>query len=105
MNMTTRFDSPKVILTGGGSRKQAAELLISLHAERTLIVVDPYFAAADFVTDIQSILKTKGIANELFVDFQPDPTDQNVMSGADHFSKMRADSILAIGGGSALDVA
>jgi alcohol dehydrogenase class IV len=105
MNMTTRFDSPKVILSGGGCRKQAAELLISLHAERTLIVVDPYFAAADFVTDIQSILKAKGIANELFVDFQPDPTDQNVLSGAAHFSRMRADSILAIGGGSALDVA
>src|SRR5215471_9437534 len=105
MNMTTRFDSPKVILTGGGCRVQAAELLISLNAERTLIVVDPYFSSADFVIEIQSTLNVKGITNELFIDFQPDPTDQNVLSGADRFSKMRADSILAIGGGSALDVA
>jgi alcohol dehydrogenase class IV len=105
MNMTTRFDSPKVILTGGGCRVQAADLLMSLNAERTLIVVDPYFSAADFVVEIQSTLNAKGIANELFIDFQPDPTDQNVLGGADRFSKMRADSILAIGGGSALDVA
>src|SRR5215831_10339558 len=105
MNMTTRFDSPKVILTGGGCRRQAAELLMSLNAERTLIVVDPYFSTADFVVEIQSTLNAKGIANELFIDFQPDPTDQNVLRGADRFSKMRADSILAIGGGSALDVA
>jgi alcohol dehydrogenase class IV len=78
---------------------------MSLNAERTLIVVDPYFSAAEFVVEIQSTLKMKGITNELFIDFQPDPTDQNVLGGADRFSKMRADSILAIGGGSALDVA
>src|SRR5215471_18276213 len=105
MNMTTRFDSPKLILTGGGCRGQAAELLTSLNAERTLIVVDPYFSSADFVVEIQSTLTAKGITNELFIDFQPDPTDQNVLGGADRFSKMRSDSILAIGGGSALDVA
>src|SRR5215471_5555338 len=105
MNMTTRFDSPRVILTGGGCRGQAADLLVSLNAERTLIVVDPYFSSADFVVEIQSTLNAKGITNELFIDFQPDPTDQNVLGGADRFSKMRSDSILAIGGGSALDVA
>ena len=57
------------------------------------------------MVEIQTTLNGKGITNELFIDFQPDPTDENVLSGADRFSKMRADSILAIGGGSSLDVA
>jgi alcohol dehydrogenase class IV len=70
-----------------------------------LIVVDPFFAAADFVDEMRAALSRKGIASELFTDFQPDPTDQNVLAGAARFSTFGADSILAIGGGSALDVA
>ena len=103
--MTSRFDSPQAVLTGRGCRTQAAELLLSLHAQRTLVVVDPFFASSDFLGEIRSTLAAKSIASDLFTDFQPDPTDQNVLSGADRFSRFGADSILAIGGGSALDVA
>jgi alcohol dehydrogenase class IV len=103
--MTARFDSPRAIITGGGARAQSAELLVSLHGQRTLIVVDPFFASADFVSEIRGTLAGKGIASEFFTDFQPDPTDQNVIAGAEHFRKLNADSVLAIGGGSALDVA
>src|SRR5688572_16468072 len=103
--MSARFDSPKAILTGGGCRSQSGDILVSLHAHRTLVVVDPFFASADFVAEIQSTLRAKGIASELFTDFQPDPTDENVLAGAERFGKLGADSILAIGGGSALDVA
>src|SRR5437870_5427772 len=95
--MTTRFDSPKAIVTGGGSRKQAVELLSSLYAYKPLIVVDPYFATADFVGELR--------AADVFTDFQPDPTDLNVLAGAERFRVTGADSIVAIGGGSALDVA
>jgi alcohol dehydrogenase len=103
--MTARFDSPQTIITGGGSRAQAADLLASFHAQRTLIVVDPFFASAEFVSEIRSTLHGKGIASELFTDFQPDPTDQNVLAGASRFTAFGADTVLAVGGGSALDVA
>src|SRR5215471_12781284 len=101
--MTARFDSPQAILTGGGSRRQAPELLAALHAHRTLLVIDPYFESADFVTEIRSGLDAQGIGNEIFTQFQPDPTDQNVRTGAGRLRSAGADSILAIGGGSALD--
>ena len=103
--MSARFDSPQSILTGGGSHRQAPELLAALHAHHTLLVVDPYFASADFVSEIRLGLERQGIANEIFTDFQPDPTDQNVRTGAERFRAAGADSVLAIGGGSALDVA
>ena len=103
--MAARFDSPRAIVTGGGCRAQAADLLSSLHANRTLIVVDPYFGSAEFVSEIRAALDRKGIAAGVFTDFQPDPTDQNVLAGAQHFAQLNADSIVAIGGGSALDVA
>src|SRR5262245_41714436 len=103
--MPARFDSPKAIITGRGCRAQTAELLVSLHAHRTILVVDPFFASSEFVEEIRSTLSAKGIASELFTDFQPDPTDQNVLAGAERFRALGADSILAVGGGSALDVA
>jgi len=103
--MNARFDSPKAIVTGGGCRAQAPELMASLQAHHALMVVDPFFASAEFVNEIRSNLRGKGIGTEIFRDFQPDPTDQNVMAGADRFRSSGADSIIAIGDGSALDVA
>jgi alcohol dehydrogenase class IV len=103
--MSSRFDSPKAIVTGGGSRSQAPELLESLQGHRALMVVDPFFAGADFVNEIRHELHKKGIQTNLFTFFQPDPTDENVLAGAGCFREEGADSIIAIGGGSALDVA
>jgi alcohol dehydrogenase class IV len=103
--MSARFDSPQAIVTGGGCRSQTADLLASLHAHRALMVVDPLFAGADFVNEIRSNLHGKGIQTNLFTQFQPDPTDLNVQSGAGRFREEGADAIIAIGGGSALDVA
>ena len=57
------------------------------------------------MTEIRSNLDRNGIANDVFGDLQPDPTDENVRAGANRFREVGADSILAIGGGSALDVA
>src|SRR5215831_13020106 len=101
--MTARFDSPKAIVTGGGCRNQTPELLTSLHARRALIVVDPFFATAEFVNQIRSNLAGKGIVTAAFTEFQPDPTDQNVAAGAERFRAEGMDSIIAIGGGSAVD--
>src|SRR5262245_59789882 len=78
--MTTRFDSPKAIITGRGCRAQSADLLASLHAQRTLIVSDPFFASSEFLGEMRTTLAAKGIAVELFTEFQPDPTDQNVLA-------------------------
>src|SRR5262245_1324220 len=100
-----RFDSPQAILTGGGSRQEAPEILSALHAHRALLVVDPFFSTADFVLEIRSGLDRQGIPNDVFNDLQPDPTDQNVIAGTERFRRFGADSVLAIGGGSALDVA
>src|SRR5207237_8280196 len=100
--MTARFDSPQTIVTGGGCRAQAADLLSAMRAHRALLVVDPYFASAEFVMQIRSDLERKGIASDLFTDLQPDPTDQNGVAGTERFRAAGADSILAIAGGSAL---
>jgi alcohol dehydrogenase class IV len=103
--MTYRFDSPRAILTGGGCRKEAGGLMKTLGARRTLIVADPYFASSTFMTELLEDLSVAEVTTQVFSDFQPDPTDLNVALGADQFGVHHADSILAFGGGSAIDVA
>ena len=104
--MSARFDSPRIILTGGGSRNRAAEMLATLKARRTLIVADPYFSGESGpLADLLAGLAKTGIAAGVFNAFQPDPTDINVMKGLEHLRDLRADSILTLGGGSAIDVA
>ena len=103
--MTARFDSPSAILTGGGCRAEAGELMKTLGAHRTLIVVDPFFASGTYMKDLVENLSAAGMAHEVFTDFQPDPTDLNVATGTEKFRAIQADSILAFGGGSAIDVA
>ena len=103
--MTARFDSPGAILTGGGCRSETGQLMKTLRARRTLIVVDSFFASGTFVKELVESLAEAGIAHEAFTDFQPDPTDLNVVAGVERFRVFQADSILAFGGGSAIDVA
>jgi alcohol dehydrogenase class IV len=104
-SVITRFDSPGSIVTGGGSRKQTPELLAALRARRTMVVTDPYFAASEFLAELKTGLLQAGIAVDIFSNFQADPTDQNAIAGVEHFRRFGADSILAFGGGSAIDVA
>jgi alcohol dehydrogenase class IV len=103
--MTIRFDSPNAILTGGGCRTETGELMKTLRTRRTLIVVDPFFASGTFMKELGENLADSGIAHQAFTGFQPDPTDLNVETGVERFRAFSADSILAFGGGSAIDVA
>ena len=60
-----------------------------------------------FLTQLDSYLKDKSSEINIvrFSDFQPNPLYESVVSGVDVFRKNCCDGILAVGGGSAMDVA
>ena len=60
------------------------------------------FGVAQKVTEL---LDNAGIAYEVYSDIKPNPTIENVQNGVAAFKKAEADSIVAIGGGSAMDTA
>ncbi len=103
--MSDRFDSPSVILTGAGCRRETGSLMAALGARRTLLVADPFFASGPFMTELAGSLADAGIAHEVYSAFQPDPTEENVRAGVERCRAFEADSILAFGGGSGIDVA
>ena len=60
------------------------------------------FGVAQKVTDL---LDKAGMAYDIYSDIKPNPTIENVQHGVAAFQKAEADSIVAIGGGSAMDTA
>jgi alcohol dehydrogenase class IV len=81
-------------------------MLTALGAKRTLVVADPYFPRESGpLAELTASLTQAGIVTEVFTAFQPDPTDANVIAGSGRLRSFGADSILALGGGSAIDVA
>lgn len=100
-----RFDTPSVVLTGGGSRNRIGEIARELGASRVLLVTDPGVVELGFAGEIETLLIDAGCDVSVFDDVQPDPTDLNVAAGAKALQDFDADLVVAIGGGSPIDAA
>ena len=98
-----RFAFPTTIHFGAGARKLVAEHLAAQGLERPLIVTDrgiaPLPLLAKFVTDLHPL--DVAVYSEIW----GNPVKSQVDNGVAAFRKHRADSIIGLGGGSALDVA
>ena len=91
-----RFDLKTTILTG-----RAEQLLPTLKSEKILLVADPYFAQKG-----QGYLAASGAKETfLFSDVTPDPTVELAASGTAKVKEFAPDTIVALGGGSAMDCA
>jgi alcohol dehydrogenase class IV len=98
-----RFAFPTAICFGAGARKLVAEHLAAQGRERPLIVTDrgiaPLPLLANFVADLHRL----DVA--VYSDIGGNPVKKQVVDGVASFHGHRADSIIGLGGGAALDVA
>lgn len=70
-------------------------------ATKVFLVCDSSFPFLNIKSDIENM----GKPHVLFSDFTPNPLYEQVCKGIDFFQITKCDSILAVGGGSAIDVA
>ena len=84
------------ILTGISHLSEALE-----DATKVFVVCDSSFPFLNIKSDIEDM----GKPHVLFSDFTPNPLYEQVCKGIDLFQITKCDSILAVGGGSAIDVA
>lgn len=84
------------ILTGISHLSEALE-----SATKVFVVCDSSFPFLNIKSDIENM----GKPHVLFSDFTPNPLYEQVCKGIDLFQITKCDSILAVGGGSAIDVA
>src|SRR5690349_19852735 len=98
-----RFAFPTSILFGAGARREVAPHLRAAGFTRPLVVTDCGLAAlpvfASFVSELA------GVTHAVFSGVAGNPVRSQVVDGANAYRAHKADSIVGIGGGAALDVA
>lgn len=99
------FFCPTRIFLGVGAHAQLGSVLETLQSDRVFIAVDRALLGSDFYQRIESILQSQGIATTAFSDIEADPSDTTVERAFAVCSEHRATAILAVGGGSTMDVA
>ena len=72
---------------------------------KTRIVTDPDLIKFNVAQKVTALLDECGLPYDVFSEVKANPTIENVQAGVDAFKAAKADSIIAIGGGSAMDTA
>ena len=100
------FRAPEKIYIKKGCLPVALDELKSVRgAKRAFIVTDTFLYENGYTKPITDKLDEMGIAHATFFDVQPDPTLKNAKDGAAQMAAFKPDTIIALGGGSAMDAA
>ena len=100
------FRAPqKVYIKKGCLPVALDELGAVMHKKRVFIVTDNFLFANGYTKPITDKLDAMGIVHSTFFNVAPDPTLECAMAGAKQMSEFKPDTIIAIGGGSAMDAA
>ena len=95
---------PTEILAGAGRIAELPGRVKALGITRVLLVTDPGVAGLPFFAAIVAALEAEGISPAVFHDVNPNPIAANVAAGALVYKEHKAEAVIAIGGGSGLDL-
>lgn len=73
--------------------------------ERALIVTDPGVIAAGLLRAVEASLAEQKIQTRIFSELSSNPTEAEVEAGASAYLSFKAQGVIAVGGGAAMDVA
>ena len=100
------FRAPeKVYIKKGCMPIALQELKDVLGKKRAFIVTDSFLYKNGYTKPITDKLDEMGITYTTFADVEPDPSLISAQNGADAMRKFEPDTIIALGGGSAMDAA
>ena len=100
------FRAPEKIYIKKGCLPVALDELKTVRkAQRVFVVTDRFLYENGYTKPVTEKLDEMGIAHASFWEVQPDPTLANAKAGASQMSSFKPDTIIAIGGGSAMDAA
>ncbi len=103
--MIYQYNFPTTIRFGAGAAKELGVYLLANKLSRPLLVTDKTVSDLSFFKEIISDLQRANISTEVFNDIHKNPVKSDVYKGTDAYDLTQRNSIIGIGGGSALDVA
>ena len=102
--MKFNWNYPTTVWVGENRVKELSDACLDLNIKKPLFVTDKDLINLPFVKDIFSENKKKFDDLKVFSNFTGNPIGENVEEGVIEFKKNNCDGVVAIGGGSALDV-
>ncbi|MDI9409225.1 MAG: iron-containing alcohol dehydrogenase [Candidatus Pacebacteria bacterium] len=103
--MTANWNYPTSVKFGAGRIKELPQHCATLGIKKPLVVTDSGLAKLPLLETIMAILQQGGLAAAVFSDLRPNPVGRDVDAGVAAYRAGGHDGIIALGGGSALDVA
>jgi alcohol dehydrogenase class IV len=98
-----KFAFPTTIHFGAGARKLVADHLTQQGVKRPLVVTDRGIAALPLLPEF--VAELTGLDAAVYSGISGNPVRKQVMDGAGAYKAHRADAVIGLGGGAALDVA
>lgn len=95
---------PTAIRFGAGRVTELADVCREAGIANPLVVTDPGLTRLPPLAAVTSVLDDAGLASALFADLRPNPVGRDVLAGVEAFRSGTHDGVIALGGGSALDV-
>jgi len=100
------FRTPQKVYIKKGCLPVALDELKSVMGKKkAFIVTDTFLYQNGYTKPVTDKLDELGITHTTFFDVQPDPTLANAKAGAAQMAAFQPDTIIALGGGSAMDAA
>ena len=102
--MKSNWNYPTTVWVGQDRVNDLEEACKNLEISKPLFVTDKDLVNLTFITKIISKIKTTFKELNIYSNFSGNPFGENVDEGVIEFKKNNCDGVIAIGGGSALDV-
>ena len=104
MELFGNWSYPTQILFGNGRVKELSDLLKSNGLKRPLFVTDKGLMSQNITKVTLNHIVKNGFEYSLFSNVDPNPNELNLKDGLQVFREGNYDSVIAFGGGSALDL-
>ena len=104
-NMANRIVLNTISYHGAGAIAEIPGELQRRGCKKVFVCTDPDLVKFGVAAKVTDLLDEAGIAYSVYSDIKPNPTIQNVTDGVEAYQAAEADSIVTIGGGSAMDTA
>src|SRR5882762_6559680 len=104
VQITGAWNFPTRVITGAGRIAELPDACRAHGITRPLLVTDRGLAENDLIAGIVRRVRDAGIPISVFSDVKGNPTESNLYAGVAAFKAGGHDGVVAVGGGSALDV-
>jgi len=102
--INVNWNYPTAVRVGAGRVAELPELCREKGMNNPLLVTDAGLATLPMTTQIQTLCEQAGVSIGLFSNVKSNPTGSNIEQGIEAYRRGHHDGVIALGGGSALDV-